>query len=85
MIQNMKITSIHVPEETNVVIIGVDLGIPGAHGEFRLTTDQAAQLGHDLIGAAKSCEPISINAAGGRNYGMKCDPGNLILVGKPID
>ena len=78
----MKITSITVPTDTNVVLVGVDLGIPGANGEFRFSPTEARQFGHDLIGAADATEPVVVRAP--RNYTLKCDPGDMRHFGENI-
>lgn len=70
----MQITSITVPTDSQVVLVGVDLGVPGAFGEFRFTVDQARQLGYDLLGAAHSIEPqYGRNAKGGRHYTLDAE------------
>ncbi len=71
----MQIKSIAVPTDSQVVLVTVDLGVPGgAIGEFQFTTDQARQLGYDLLGAAHSIEPqYGRNAQGGRHYTLAAD------------
>ena len=80
MIQRMQITSIAVPEKEDIVLITVDIGIPGACGEFRLTPAQAEQFGHDLIGAARSVQPIIIRQP--KHYTLVCEPGSFMSLGE---
>ena len=75
----MQIISISVPEKEDVVVVTVDIGISGACGEFRLTPPQAEQLGHDLIGAARSAMPVTIQQP--RRYTLVCEPGNFTGIG----
>ena len=70
----MHIKSIAVPTDSQVVLVTVDLGVPGAIGEFQFTVDQARQLGYDLLGAAHSIEPqFGRNAQGGRHFTLDAD------------
>lgn len=47
----LRVTSIVVPKNSQDVIIGLDMGQPGCHGELILDLVQAQQLAHDLLGA----------------------------------
>jgi len=67
----MRIVSVTVPQSADVVVIDVDLGIPGASGQFRFTAQQAKDLGRDLIAAAQSIP------SKGRHFVLQADPGEF--------
>jgi hypothetical protein len=80
MIVQMRIRSITVPTDSNVVLVGVDLGVPGAEGEFRFTPEQAMQIANDLYAAGQSAHGGVItprNAAGGRHFTLEAETGEM--------
>lgn len=76
----MQIRSITVPTDSHVVLVGVDLGIPGATGEFLFTPDQAMQIANDLYAAGQSARGGIItpsNAAGGQHHVLEAEAGHM--------
>jgi hypothetical protein len=72
----MEIRSITVPTDSQIVLVGVDLGVPGATGEFRFTPEQAMQLANDLYAAGQNARGGIItpsNAAGGRHFSLDAE------------
>lgn len=76
----MKVKSVTVPTDSHIVLVSVDLGLPGVNGEFRFNPDQAMQLGTDLYFAGQSARGGIItpgNAAGGRHWSLDAETGEI--------
>ena len=48
----LSLTSVVVPKDEGIVILGFDLGQPGCYGEIPMTPEQAQQFANDIMGAA---------------------------------
>lgn len=80
----MQVKSITVPTDSHVILVTVELGAPGAIGEFRWNPDQAMQFASDLYGAAQSARGgiiVPRNAAGGRHYGLEAETAKFSAFG----
>ena len=81
MLVQMQIRSIAVPTDSQVVLVGVDLGVPGAHGEFAWSPTQARQFAYDLLGAADSADK-AIATPGPKHYKLDAETGQLNMAGR---
>lgn len=81
---SLSLSSIIVPRDSDQVVIGFHMGMPGSYGEIELTWQQAGQLAADIHGAAERArknslggqhttlilDTIKIDTRGPRHFGL---------------